>query len=70
MKNVFCRLTAIIWMLLAPSFVLSGCNLYPLGDSHTAHYFGGHGNLNSTGLRPSIYVPREVQRNNAMTTHP
>ena len=66
MKNVFYLLPAIILMLLAPSLVLTGCSLYPLGDSHTAQYFGGHGN----GIRPNGYVPREVQRNNAMTTHP
>ncbi len=66
MKKIFCRLPAIILALLAPSLALTGCSLYPLGDSHTAHYFGGHGNR----VRPNGYVPREIRRNNDMTIHP
>jgi hypothetical protein len=41
---------------------LSSCSLYPLGDSHYPHYFGGHG----SAARPTNHVPASIQRNNAM----
>jgi hypothetical protein len=34
--------------------------MYPLGDSHYPHYFGGHG----SAVDPTGYVPAELQRVN------
>lgn len=70
MKNTCYQSTALILKPLLLSLVLTGCKLYPLGDSHTAPYFGGHGNGSSSGLRPNLYVPTEVRRNNNITIHP
>jgi hypothetical protein len=44
------------------SFILlvTGCSMYPLGDSHYPHYFGGHG----SAVDPTGYVPAELQRVN------
>ena len=41
-------------------FLVSGCSMYPLGDSHYPHYFGGHG----SAVRPNGYVPADLQRVN------
>jgi hypothetical protein len=62
----------VLFAALASTLLLSSCSLYPLGNSHSgrAPYFGGHGNYSSSGLRPNLYVPRKIQRNNAMTIHP
>lgn len=62
----------VLFAALATSLLLSSCSLYPLGSSHSARapYFGGHGAHSSSGLRPNLYVPRKVQRDNAMTIHP
>ena len=70
MTKISSRFPCLLLVLFAPLILLTGCLQFPLGDSRGGHYFGGYGQVGSSGLRPGAYVPRQVQKDNSMTMHP